>query len=311
MSQTKGIDISHWNSWENPEAAWEAGARFIIVRIGSINNLTGICYTDYDLENNMSLLKEWNENNPDKILAVGVYFFGRLNHDVHKQAQFIADTVKYCEEDLGVKVGVVVWDHEVYGSASLLKAGVEETALFTGKETGIYTSPNIWNTMTPGDKSWASNFFLWIAQWTSASSPMELEPWKSAEIDWTFWQFSAENNGLGVTFGAAPPPYGDHDMDINWFNGEYSDVLNFFNYIEEEPEPVEKLGTIYIEKPGRYSGIHVRSDARWGQDFIIGQLKDKARVTIIGEKISGNGELFYILKVFVPEDMVILDEENT
>jgi len=314
MTYTKGIDISHWNAWESPQRAWEAGARFVIVRFGSIANLTGEVYTDYDLENNMQLLKDWNANNPDKILAVAIYFYGRLNHDVIKQAQFIADMVDYIEFDLGVKVGFIVWDQEEAGDAELLRVGMTEAEHRSGKVCVLYTNLNAWKYLLRGDKSWGVFFDLWQAQWTLANMPDLLEPWHP-DFKWSLWQYSSKN-GLGIVFGGAGHPEGTADMDLNYFNGSEAEMYDYFNYspdepLPPEPEPLPVIARVVSEKPQTYSAVVIKNASNWQAASNIGLIYHGAQVEVIGEEQAPNGNPFKVCLVRIPAGRLeIMEAEN-
>ena len=49
-----GIDISHWQKKMDWAKAKAAGVQFAIIRAGSVDNATGVCYTDYEFENNVA-----------------------------------------------------------------------------------------------------------------------------------------------------------------------------------------------------------------------------------------------------------------
>jgi len=309
MTYTKGIDISHWNAFESPQRAWEAGARFVIIRLGSIASLTGECYTDYDLENNMALFKDWNANNPDKIIPVAGYYYGRLNHDVVKQAQFVADMVDYCEFDLGVKIGFVVWDQEEAGLSSILNQAMIETEQRSGKICTLYTNANTWLYLLTGNKDWAVFVDLWQAQWTIANEPQLLDPWKTAGLMWSLWQYSSKN-GLGKVFGGAGYPEGTADMDLNYFNGSYEEMYDYFNYSPDEPLPPEPdpepeyPKTVKVDYPSNLlAGVKVYGAPSWNGP-VIGHIEKGAEVSAVGSPI-GAGEGFYPVIVYVPVSKMV------
>jgi GH25 family lysozyme M1 (1,4-beta-N-acetylmuramidase) len=48
-----GIDVSHWQGVMDWAKAKAAGVQFAIIRAGSIDANTGVCYTDYQYEANV------------------------------------------------------------------------------------------------------------------------------------------------------------------------------------------------------------------------------------------------------------------
>lgn len=231
VTQTQGIDTSHWNNWTRPDAAWNMGARFVIPRMGSINNLTGECYTDFDIENTAQILVEYGK------FATAVYFYARLNHDVYTQAQFIADFVAYLTEEYGLHIGFVAIDIETAGSAALLKVLCEETARRSGKRVDIYTNENTVRYLLTGDKSWMKDYNLWQADYTD---PLNSLPYF---LPAKMWQYSADRppNMLGYEYGCD----GSESVDLNWYFGDEAAMLEYFGMTvpEPEPEPVPPGGT--------------------------------------------------------------------
>jgi GH25 family lysozyme M1 (1,4-beta-N-acetylmuramidase) len=74
----------------------------------------------------------------------------------------------------------------------------------TGRQPILYTGPSFWRTYVAGGSSFAG-YPLWIAHYTSKSSPTLPSPWRT----WTFWQSSATGRVPGVS----------GDVDLNTFNG--------------------------------------------------------------------------------------------
>ena len=96
----------------------------------------------------------------------------------------------------------------------------------------IYTSPGFWNSYgkikdtSRFDPKW--NYYpLWVAHYTTAAAPQVPEPWKSMS-DWTFWQYTA--NGNGLLYGAE-----SKSLDMNWFNGDMEDLIFFSAAAETTP----------------------------------------------------------------------------
>lgn len=111
----------------------------------------------------------------------------------------------------------------------------------TGRKPIIYTAK--WYTNYFADKyiSWMGKYPLWVAQYpwlmTSLSRPSLPGVWDN----WRIWQFSADENKRGAEFGVQA-----RDIDLNYYQGSYADLLTWLDTGEPEPvEPTEPEGTMY------------------------------------------------------------------
>ena len=75
----------------------------------------------------------------------------------------------------------------------------------TGRLPMVYTSPNFWATAMAGNTS-LSGYRLWVADWTTASSPLAVAGWGTR---WNFWQYTDAGSIPGITGG----------VDVSRFNG--------------------------------------------------------------------------------------------
>lgn len=220
-AETIGIDVSHWNNWSNPAATWEAGARFVIVRLGSIDSSTGVPYVDYDLLNYLELLRDHPE------FAVACYWYARLNKDLQVQADAIAGLVEMARNDYGVEFGFVAIDIETAGRAEDLRRLCLLTEEATDKDAIIYTNPNTWLYLLTGDKSWAAYFDLWQAQYR-VLQPTDLPHFSAPKM----WQYSADGNNMGREYGCE-----SDDVDLDKFFGDEATMRAYFGSYIVEPEP--------------------------------------------------------------------------
>jgi hypothetical protein len=92
----------------------------------------------------------------------------------------------------------------------------------------IYTSAGWWNANILS--SWQCINKLWDANWTTAPVPMIPHGW----VDWLFWQYSADGNGLGKKYGSGAD--GDKDMDLDKFHGN-ADLFNQLFKVTLPPTP--------------------------------------------------------------------------
>src|SRR3990167_8078405 len=89
-----GIDVSYYQSGDpdkpipmNWNKAKDAGVQFAIVRAGSINNITGVCYEDYQFRNNVANLALVD-------IPYALYWYFRPNHSTVKQAEYFLKLAK-------------------------------------------------------------------------------------------------------------------------------------------------------------------------------------------------------------------------
>ena len=226
---TLGIDCSKWNGdmdWQKCDAA---GAKFAFIRAGSINNVTGKCYTDYHFIRNASLAPEY--------MPVGYYWYFRPNHDPEKQADYFCDLIK--EEQWKMPP---VLDLEADGDlspAEITNSGAS-FVLRVNENLGVLPllySRAYWLNANTVPDDLMKLLDLWIARYTSKGKPWgNILPWPDSPRikprdydDWKFWQWSADGNGRGAEFGAS-----SNSIDLNYFNG---DQAAFDEYVGTSPPP--------------------------------------------------------------------------
>jgi lysozyme len=215
----QGIDVSHWQDDKSTPQRMDfvkakaAGANFVFIKVSERGGM------DQDFFIN------WKNA---KLAGIprGGYHFLRWDVSGLLQARIFCELLK---EDPGELPPVADFEAPFldgkYPSNALLAQFLEAVESITGKKPMIYTSPGFWNSYGKNkitgrfDASW-SYYPLWIAHYTNAPAPQLLEPWKSDNKSWTFWQYSAVGDGL--KFGAE-----SKGIDLNWFNGD-EDALRSF-----------------------------------------------------------------------------------
>ncbi len=226
-----GVDVSKWQGPMDWSKCKDAGARFALIRAGSVNNYTGQPYDDYQFEANA-------ENAP-KILPVGFYWYMRAQWNPYAQADFFYHLVKNYDWKLPL---VLDLEYKPPGwSASQI---TQAAAVFTAR---LYERTQRWP-MLYSRASWLKQYTvahqiwnympLWIARYTKKSEPWGNpdDTWDASppfHEDWDFWQWVADSN-QAVEFGGAGPPDYEDDIDLNWFHGTEED---WQAYIGEEPDP--------------------------------------------------------------------------
>jgi GH25 family lysozyme M1 (1,4-beta-N-acetylmuramidase) len=86
----------------------------------------------------------------------------------------------------------------------------------------VYTSKNFWN--YTNNPKWAGEYPLWVAHYTTGGIPLLPTGWTT----WTMWQYSEAGKDI-------VNPY--DGVDLNYYNGEWSDLLKFCGMAPEPLEP--------------------------------------------------------------------------
>jgi GH25 family lysozyme M1 (1,4-beta-N-acetylmuramidase)/uncharacterized protein YvpB len=88
-----------------------------------------------------------------------------------------------------------------------------------GKPTLFYTNPSIYNELRKLGHNWMDEWPLWIANYNkSLNLP-------GGVSDWKFWQYSADENRLGNTYGLD-----SQSVDLNYFNGALEDLYRWLGF---------------------------------------------------------------------------------
>ena len=209
MTAPVGCDVSHWQAgiaWGQMVAA---GAKFVVVRAGSIDNLTGVPYEDY----------RWASNSIEapKHLPMGSYWYFRPKYSGIVQAQYFANLLKGKDLKLPAYIDVEVGEISQTVARTRTLSFLQELEAQTGKKPGIYTSASKWNTII-GNVPWASGYELWTAHYTIASAPYIPWGWSA----YTLWQYTSK--GPGATYGVSSA-----SIDLNRFNGTEEQFNQHYN----------------------------------------------------------------------------------
>lgn len=225
MSYIVGPDVSHWQG----NIAWGtmvgAGAKFVIIRAGSIDNLTGVCYED----------RRWSSNSIEapKHLPMGSYWYMRPKYSGIEQANYFVNLLKGKNLKLPAYIDVEVGEVSQTIARTRIKAFLDTVEAGLGKKPGIYTSASKWNVIV-GNVTWASRYELWDAHYTTATQPYIPLGWS----DWTLWQYTSK--GPGATYGVSSA-----SIDLNRFNGTEDQFNQHYNLgyaatLEERVAALEK-----------------------------------------------------------------------
>jgi GH25 family lysozyme M1 (1,4-beta-N-acetylmuramidase) len=214
QSSVLGIDVSHWQGSINWTSVRSAGIQFAWMKATE-----GTSYKD----------PSFNANYPAAHGAGvirGAYHFARpdVSSGATQAAYFASNGGAWSADNLTLP-GVLDIESNPYGSSCY---GLSTTSMRswimdfyntykarTGRDMVIYTSPSWWNTCTGSWSGMASLSPLWVAHWTSASSPTL----PGGFGVWTVWQYTSSGSVSGVS----------GNVDLNRFNGSRDRLLALAN----------------------------------------------------------------------------------
>lgn len=241
-----GIDVSKWQSTMSWDITKAAGAQYAFIRAGSINSSTGVCYTDDQFERNAALAPEY--------LPCGFYWYFRPNLSVVLQADYFINLIgskKWTlrpvidiEEDGGLLAATV--RDRLKQMANLIHAALGIWPL-------IYTRTSFFDPNVATDPMWPT-LDLFIARYDETLS----HPWGDGLYDprdwatWVFWQFSADGNFQGSTFGAS-----SKHIDLDYFNGTLEQLMAYLGI--EPPVEIPVMQTLLLTKHLSISGSGIVS----------------------------------------------------
>ena len=218
----KGIDVSKWQA----EITWPktklAGMDFAIIRAGSVDNITGKCYIDFQFER--------NSIEAPKVMPVGYYWYFRPGQNPITQAQYFADLIN----PAGFTIYPTCDIEESNGKSpqhitSVLWTFCDRIKKLTGTECMIYTSPGYAMSYFQPN-SWMKDLPLWIAHW-NVSQPIIPVQWRDYAKTYTFWQThvgqDAQEYGMGI---------GSAGLDHDVYRGEWEDFAKEFK-LKQPPQP--------------------------------------------------------------------------
>lgn len=217
MDYPHGIDLSHWNPGWNPAVSASRGVKFVGIR-RSVGNY----YRDGVFPEYYAKAKAFD-------MAVMSYHVINPSLTVKSQMDWAFESLE------GFNVNKFVLDVELHKGESSYKItdsvyGCVQECIGYGYTPIIYTSAGFWNYYVHRKSFW-KNYPLWVANYTSASTPCM--PWDWQEVGWKMWQYSADGNYLGAHYGVD-----SRHIDLNHFNGTLADMYTFFGKdVVIDPDP--------------------------------------------------------------------------
>lgn len=204
-----GIDVSHYQGTINWSSVKSAGIKFAYIKATEST-------TYKDPTFNANYVHAYNA----KVIR-GAYHFARPNlSSGAAQAKYFAGNGGAWSRDNLTLPGMLDLEGGCYGkSTSAMRSWILDFyntyKAKTSRDVVIYTSPSWWNTCTGGWSGMSTRSPLFVAHWTSASSPSI----PSGFPYWTFWQYTDSGSVSGIS-GA---------VDRDRFSGNSSRLLALAN----------------------------------------------------------------------------------
>lgn len=210
----QGIDVSHWQGSINWTSVRNSGIQFAWMKATE-----GTGYKD----------PSFNTNYPAAHGAGvirGAYHFALPNASSGAvQAGYFATNGGAWSRDNLTLPGVLDIEHNPYGamcyglSTTQMRNWINDFYTTykarTSRDVVIYTTASWWNTCTGNWTGMSAKSPLWVAHWTSASSPTI----PSGFPTWTVWQYTSTGSVGGVA----------GNVDRNKFNGSRDRLLALAN----------------------------------------------------------------------------------
>ncbi|MFG3551522.1 GH25 family lysozyme [Streptomyces sp. NPDC047725] len=200
----QGIDVSHWQGSINWTSVRNSGIQFAWMKATE-----GTSYKD----------SSFNTNYPAAYYAGvirGAYHFARpdLSSGATQANYFVNNGGGWSRDNMTLP-GVLDIEHNPYGamcygmSTTQMRTWINDFyntyKSRTGRDVVIYTTASWWNTCTGYWNGMYDKSPLWVAHWTTASSPTI----PSGFPYWTVWQYTSTGSVSGVS----------GSVDRNKFNG--------------------------------------------------------------------------------------------
>jgi GH25 family lysozyme M1 (1,4-beta-N-acetylmuramidase) len=188
----EGIDVSHWQDTIDWAKVAGAGKKFAFIKATESTDFVDNMYAT-----NRAQAKA-------RGIRVGAYHFARpgtnTNDAVNEANWFIKNAAPVSGEllpvlDLEVTGGLTDAQLEAW-----TKAFMDRVYALTGVKGAIYTSPSFWSNNVGNSTKIAAGGYkvLWIAHWTSGSSPTTpANNWNGN--GWTFWQYTSSGTVAGIS----------------------------------------------------------------------------------------------------------------
>jgi GH25 family lysozyme M1 (1,4-beta-N-acetylmuramidase) len=239
---TIGTDTSHWSGDIDFSKMYAAGARFWITKATDANKTSGVQFEDsafngyceyvFDFGKLLTGCYHWLQYSVDPMVAADFYLerYNRFDFDFPPVLDF--------EEPSVTNFSDYAWRAQVWCRR------VEEK---TGRKPIIYTAKWFTSRFKTAQLLWMADYPLWVADYSWYSNNVKKAPYympSNIWDDWAIWQYTGSGDGhkYGTSSAAA---------DLNYYQGDYSQLLEFIGKSESQPEPTdaEKLALLWAAHP--------------------------------------------------------------
>lgn len=173
-------DVSRYQGSGYWQELWDAGHRVVYMKA-----------TESDWWEDPEFQQNWKDAHELGFL-IGTYLFFRGNRDGIVQARWHRDvTLEFHNAVNGVRLPVMV-DVESDDNVTIstrrarLSDCLQELEFIYGQTPVIYSAAWAWNQWI-GSVSWANDYYLWPASWSSADNPYLPVGWDMSRV--IYWQF--------------------------------------------------------------------------------------------------------------------------
>ena len=208
MATTPGIDVSRYQGAVNWRAVADAGFKFAIVRA-----------TLWDVKVDETFETNWSGARANGLL---VSAYNVIKPDVPAAAQidYFAQALVGHKWDLPPVLDIERDDGQTPQTITqCVREALRLSEQRFGRKPIVYTAKWFWNKFVLSSGEWA-RYDLWVASYGTAE-PVLPDVWPA----WKIWQYTSNGHTPGIA----------GDVDLNWFNGSYDDLLKYCRAAAPQP----------------------------------------------------------------------------
>jgi GH25 family lysozyme M1 (1,4-beta-N-acetylmuramidase) len=210
MTVVPGIDVSRYQGVVHWRAVADAGFKFAVVRA-----------TLWNVKLDETFETNWNGARANGLL---VSAYNVIKPDVPAAAQidFFAQALVGHKWDLPPALDIERDDQQTPQQITqCVRESLRLSELRFGRKPIVYTARWFWNRFVLPSSEWAQ-YDLWVASYGTAQVVLP-DAWST----WKIWQYSGNGHAPGIA----------GEVDLNWFNGSYDDLLKYCQ--AEAPQPTD------------------------------------------------------------------------
>ncbi len=215
MAVVPGIDVSRYQGTVDWKAVANAGNRFAVVR-ASIWNVK----VDETFETNWTGARNAG-------LLVSAYHVVKADIPAQAQIDYFAQALAGHKWDLPPALDI---ERDDGLSTQQITQCVHDCLQYGTQRFGrspiVYTGKWFWNSHVAASPEWAQ-YDLWVASYGAASAVLP-----AGWTGWKIWQYSGNGHTSGVS----------GEVDLDWFNGTYDDLLKYCQAVGPQPVVTQPIG---------------------------------------------------------------------